>query len=302
MGGGDPSVSLAPDGGPAAPPPAPVSGGESCNGLDDNGDGQVDEGCICKSGASQTCFPGPASKAGIGACRKGTMHCQGDLEFGTWGACEGAVAPAQEVCGNGIDEDCDGKDQPCAPTPSSAPDAGGAATTPPPPVTECTPNALAACYGGPAGTSGKGICKGGLKKCDASGKWGACVGQVLPKPEVCDNLVDEDCNGKNELCPGTVAVAVNIDGYCVTASCPPGAPYPVGCAINFSGGDSRGCIANAPGTSLVYFQEGDKCSAGHLSGVLFCSSTQKGALNAVNCPINKSVKYYPASKSGCPDT
>ena len=48
----------------------PVFGPEICNnGLDDDGDGKVDEGCICKPGAKQDCFPDGARLAGIG-----TLH------------------------------------------------------------------------------------------------------------------------------------------------------------------------------------------------------------------------------------
>ena len=61
---------------------------------------------------------------------------------------------------------------------------------------------------------------------------------------------------------------LNINGDCVTASCPPNAPHPVGCNITFDGGDDRGCVAHVPGSSAVYFQEGDACLQGHLSGTL----------------------------------
>jgi hypothetical protein len=127
-------------------------------------------------------------------------------------------------------------------------------------------------------------------------------------PEICDNAQDDNCNGQvDEGC--AVEVPVNVEGDCVTASCPAWAPYPVGCDLTMEGGDSRGCVANAPGSAEVYFQEGDQCPAlggifggdsGHVSGSLRCSSQQGAALNAENCALNKSEKLYPSSASGCP--
>ena len=50
-------------------PPAAV---ELCgNGLDDDGDGRVDEGCVCAQGAAQDCYPGPMRLSGVGTCAAG---------------------------------------------------------------------------------------------------------------------------------------------------------------------------------------------------------------------------------------
>ena len=51
-----------------------------------------------------------------------------------------------------------------------------------------------ACYTGPGGTQGVGVCVGGTQACTA-GAWGACVGQVTPSAEVCDDVLDNDCDG-----------------------------------------------------------------------------------------------------------
>jgi hypothetical protein len=60
------------------------------------------------------------------------------------------------------------------------------------------PNSTRACYTGPVGTEGVGICKGGTQTCNASGSaWGPCQGQVLPTLEtgLCTDGLDNDCNG-----------------------------------------------------------------------------------------------------------
>jgi hypothetical protein len=68
----------------------------------------------------------------------------------------------------------------------------------------CTPGAQQACYTGPPGTEGKGLCKAGTQTCDGSGlHWGPCIGQVVPAPEVCANGVDEDCTGVADDVPDT---------------------------------------------------------------------------------------------------
>jgi len=166
----------------------------------------------------------------------------------------------------------------------------------------CEPGATRSCYEGPPGTEGVGACVAGVATCGGStefGAWGPCIGAVYPAEEVCSSGIDEDCNDEvDEAC--VVEVPVDIDGDCVTASCPPEAPHPIGCAITMDGNDSRGCVANGPGSPDVYFQEGDKCGVGHVGGTLSCSSQQGAALSEMNCTINKSDKFYPTSPSGCP--
>ena len=79
-----------------------------CDGLDDDCDGSVDEGCPCVSGAVQRCFLGPPARRGVGACVDGTQTCKRGVEFAAyWGECTGGIWPSQELC-DGLDNDCNG--------------------------------------------------------------------------------------------------------------------------------------------------------------------------------------------------
>lgn len=50
------------------------------------------------------------------------------------------------------------------------------------------------CYDGPAGTQERAPCQGGLQICK-DGKYGRCMGQILPSKELCNDK-DDDCDGK----------------------------------------------------------------------------------------------------------
>ena len=76
-----------------------ASGDEVCNGVDDDCDGEVDEGCGCIQGNMQECG------TNVGLCEIGEQTC----EAGVWGECLGGVQSFAEVCSDEVDNDCDGK-------------------------------------------------------------------------------------------------------------------------------------------------------------------------------------------------
>ena len=122
---------------------------------------------------------------------------------------------AVEIPGNGIDEDCDGQD--AIPDPNDVDDDGDSFTEN---QGDCDdtdpaifPGSSQACYDGPVGTAGIGLCVAGSQTCQADGTLSACTGQVLPSPEIPGNGLDEDCDGQDALPipPDPSTVAPEID-------------------------------------------------------------------------------------------
>ncbi len=86
---------------------APSGTGERCgDGIDNNDNGVVDEGCGCLLGTTQPCYSGAPATRNIGACREGEQPCIGEGQFAHWGACAGDQLPVAESC-NGVNDDCD---------------------------------------------------------------------------------------------------------------------------------------------------------------------------------------------------
>ncbi|MDP4012922.1 MAG: hypothetical protein Q8R00_04945 [Candidatus Nanoarchaeia archaeon] len=66
---------------------------------DNDCDGEIDEGFECNSGELRQC-----GESNIGICKYGTERCVD----GSWtGVCEESVFPEEEICGDGLDNDCD---------------------------------------------------------------------------------------------------------------------------------------------------------------------------------------------------
>lgn len=153
---------------------------EICNGIDDDCDGSVDDGL-----GQLSC--------GVGGCLQIIDACLDGVEQ----ACPPVEATSEEVCGNNLDDDCDGSaDEGC-------PCSGGSRQ----------------CYVGPQGTLGKGQCAAGLQTCD-DGVWSDCDGSRLPSIEQC-NGKDDDCDGAVDEGLGRASCG---EGACVvsTAACAAG--------------------------------------------------------------------------------
>lgn len=62
---------------------------------------------VCTPGDSRECSSFPSAQRGVGRCKSGMQACLAD---GTgYDSCLGEVPPITEVCGNQVDDDCDGK-------------------------------------------------------------------------------------------------------------------------------------------------------------------------------------------------
>jgi hypothetical protein len=80
------------------------SSAEVCDGLDNDCDLDIDEGCECKEDQERSCYSGPSGTDGVGVCKAGIQRCEG----GVWGKCEGQVLPTAEIC-DGQDNNCNGQ-------------------------------------------------------------------------------------------------------------------------------------------------------------------------------------------------
>lgn len=107
-GGGTWVCNPAPDFRTCVPLVSPV--GEMCNGLDDNCDGEVDDGNPGADGGACTPNDAELEAAGIapeqrnGRCLEGA---RADCVEGR-NTCVPTTTPSAEACGNGLDDDCDG--------------------------------------------------------------------------------------------------------------------------------------------------------------------------------------------------
>ncbi len=235
-------------------------------GVDEDCDGAVNEGCECDPG------DGPvACGSDVGACSAGTQECvDGRLE-----ACMGAVEPMAETC-NGRDDDCDGTtDEGLVRACGSDVGACSAGTE------TCDAGSWGACMGGRMpgtedcnGTdddcdgmtdeslvrdcgSAVGACMAGSQMCDA-GTWGSCTGGTLPVLETCDDT-DEDCDGSTD--EGLTRSCGTGTGVCMTGTetCSAGS---YGSCVGATGPGTEACDGSLDEDCDGTVDEGCTCTDG----------------------------------------
>jgi subtilisin-like proprotein convertase family protein len=211
---------------------------EVCDGVDNDCDDEVDEGCECLAGDTRTCYTGPEGTKDVGACKAGTQAC--NPATNTFGACSGERGPTEESC-NGADDDCDGEvdeDIPdlecgigaCAATVAGCDNGQPGQCVPGQPIGEVCDGVDNDCdqlvdedfpESGDVCASGiPGICSPGTMQC-LTGEL-TCVPNKLPGGELCDGQ-DNDCNGvTDDGVPGTGGdCSTGYPGVCApgTISC-----------------------------------------------------------------------------------
>lgn len=268
---------------------------ETCNGIDDDCDGAIDDGNP----------EGGACVNGVGACaRTGVRICSG----GVLRACDAtAGSPTAEICNGGIDDDCDGAadlaDGVCVPCPPGYTGFDGSCTD----VDECATGAPcgaaagATCANAPAG-SYTCVCPIGYR---APAMGGTCTD------------IDECAEGTCGL--GVTGCVNSAGGYmctCAAGYTVAGAGAPCididECAVGTPCGVGLGTCVNVPGTYACMCNAGyeavpatggmcvdiDECDRGTCGGGM---STCVNSVGSYVCTCNAGYTVAPGSGAPCVD-
>jgi len=151
------------------------------DGIDNDGDGKIDCADVdCDGFELGSCDTGQP-----GVCADGTLKCEELSE-----QCVQIIFPSPEICDDGLDNDCDGltdlDDLDCEQCDDGIDNDGDGKI-------DCADEDCDGFERGPCDTGQPGVCADGTLKCEELSE--QCVQITRAKPEICDDGLDNDCDG-----------------------------------------------------------------------------------------------------------